>query len=108
VEFATYLPEADEAPTLRDVTPTSTGEQNIFNYVNQAQQKPTLDDYSQQLPTETKLIAEYWNGNIKKLPSAVTNSLDYKARDYGFASGDDLLQAILVAINTQQGLGPGS
>lgn len=97
VEFATVLPEADIPPQLTGREPVSVGQEAIFEYANQPP-TPTFEDWTQQLPTETQLIAAYWNGEIK-LPAAVKNSLDYKARDYGFSSGDDLLQAILISLN---------
>lgn len=98
VNFASVLPEADEPPTLRTDLPTSLsgGQQGVLDYAAQPP-APTFEQWAQQMPTETQLIAAYWSGEIQ-LPSAVVNSLEYKARDYGYASGDDLLQAILISM----------
>lgn len=100
VEFGANLPDAPPLPELTGNEPESVAQQAIYDYATQPP-APSFAEWSQELPLETEVIAGYWSGDIEKLPSAVTNSLDYQARDFGYENGDDLLQAILISLQRE-------
>jgi hypothetical protein len=95
VEFGARLPEA-EKPQLTGNEPQSVGQENIANYANQT--TPDFSYWQSEMPEVTTILADYWT-NGEEIPYAVTKNLDYMARNYGYESGDDMLQAILISMN---------
>ncbi len=94
VEFAQRLPE-EEKPALTGNEPNSVGQENLYQYATQT--APTFQEFQQSLPIESQLIQEYWTSG-EDIPYEVKKSLDYKAQRLGYQDGDDLLEAILIAL----------
>ncbi len=94
VEFGARLPETP-LPELTGNEPESVAQQNIQDYATQT--TPGFDFWQQKMPEVSAILADYWQ-NGGKVPYAVTKNLDYQAQQYGFGSGDDLMQAILISM----------
>ena len=98
VAFGSRLPEAPK-PELTGNTPESVGQQNIQEYANQPASLP-FQYWQSQMPEVSAILADYWT-NGSKLPYAVDKNLDYQAQQYGYNSGDELKQAILISLERQ-------
>jgi hypothetical protein len=95
VTFGSKLPEP-ERPELTGNEPQSAGQQAIANYASQS--TPSFSYWQAELPEVSAILQSYWFGG-QEIPYAVTKNLDYMASNYGFQSGDDMLQAILISMN---------
>ncbi len=95
VAFGAKLPDAPK-PELTGNTPETVGQQNIQEYTQQTTQP--FEYWQGEMPEVSAILADYWQNN-EEIPYAVTKNLDYQASQYGFQSGEDLLQAILVSMN---------
>lgn len=98
VEFGAKLPET-QPPELTGNEPQDLGQKGIQEYAQQS--TPSFDYWQQQMPEVSAILADYWQSG-EEIPYAVTKNLDYTARNYGYNSGDDLLQAILISMQRQQ------
>jgi hypothetical protein len=94
VEFGARLPD-NPMPELTGNEPESVAQQNIQDYATQT--TPGFDYWQSEMPEVSAILSTYWNGT-EKIPYAVKKNLDYQAAQYGFQSGDDLLQAILISM----------
>jgi hypothetical protein len=95
VEFGARLPE-QEPPQLTGNDPQSVAQQNIQDYA-QTQTQP-FEYWQGEMPEVSAILADYWTTG-EEIPYAVRKNLDYQASQYGYQSGDDMLQAILISMN---------
>jgi hypothetical protein len=95
VEFGARLPDTPR-PELTGNTPQSVAQENIQNYATQT--TPGFDYWQSQMPEVSAVLASTWQSG-EAVPYQVKKNLDYQAAQYGFQSGDDLLQAILISLN---------
>jgi hypothetical protein len=90
-KWGAMIPEQGIATSTGN-TPVGSTQQGIQDYLNPEPQV-TIQDYQQMLgPNMSNLLTAHFAEN-KALPAAVTKTLDYQARNFGFQSGNDLLQA---------------
>lgn len=94
VEFGSQLPEA-ERPRLTGNQPANEQQQAIQQYATQ--QAPPFSYWAAELPEVAQIVETTWSAGMD-IPYAVRSELDYRAGQYGFESGDDLLQAILLSM----------
>jgi hypothetical protein len=95
VEFGARLPDTPR-PELTGNSPQSVAQENIANYATQT--TPGFDYWQSQMPEVSAVLASTWQSG-EAVPYQVKKNLDYQAAQYGFQSGDDLLQAILISMN---------
>jgi len=94
LDLARYMPEGEEI-TTREGAP----EELVAGLPEPAM---TFGQWSQAIgPEMTELLLMYAGG--EELPAVVERQLDYDANRYGYDSGDDLLQAILLSLAREVG-----
>lgn len=98
VEFGqNYLPAEIE---LTDAIPENPTQEALQELAPQPQ--ISFEQWSQVIGTPmTELIQDYWY-NGEDLPREVESNLDFMASQYGYNSGDDFLQAILLSMPQAQ------
>lgn len=96
VEFASRIPEAPR-PELRGNEPQNPIQEAIQGYATETPM--SFEQWQQTLgPTLTGIIAQTYQSG-RAMPAAADRELDFKASQYGFESGDDLLRAVLISMN---------
>ncbi len=94
IEFGRHLPDVDIE--TRDATPDSPQQEALFDFANTQQR--TFQDWQQELGEPiTDIIAESWNSG-EDVPRIVVDRLNYLSWQYGYNSGEDLLQQILLSM----------
>jgi len=94
IDFGARLPEAPK-PTFRQDAQNLSPQQQALMQQQQQPQIPFSHFANVVGPPMTSLILDYYNG--QELPEEVMNELDYMAPKNGFASGRDMLRAMLTA-----------
>lgn len=94
IDFGRHLPSVEIE--TRNQAPDSPQQEALLNFANTQQR--TFQDWQQELGQPiTDLIAESWNSG-EDVPRIVVDRLDYLSWQYGFNSGEDLLQQILMSM----------
>jgi hypothetical protein len=92
-QLSAHMPEGQGASIREDIDTTNLGAQNLANSL-QPQQQPTFEDFQNQVPERLmNLVTDYFQ-NGDRLPSAAETQLSRLAKEMGYGSTDDLLQAI--------------
>jgi hypothetical protein len=106
VDFAADLPEGAELGVREGFTPVNPDQEQLANYANQ--QPATAQDYEQALGAPLmNIVSQYYadlmsDPNKAKLAYQASRELDYRAKDFGYNDGDDLLRAILLSLQGVQ------
>jgi hypothetical protein len=95
VQLGTKIPETPAAE-LRPDQPKNPNKTQL-ELQNLAKPAPTAQEWAQELGTPMmELIQDYDNG--KKLPQQIRTKLERDADKYGYLTGDEMLQAILISL----------
>jgi hypothetical protein len=96
VAFGQNLPEPK--PELRTDSEPANPTQAELSQFAQQEQRLSFDEWQQVLgPSASSLILDYWYSG-EDLPKALTSNLNYMAEQYGYESGNDMLQEILMSL----------
>lgn len=99
IQFGDNLPAPDLQTTGNE--PENPVQEELQQFA-QPPPAPTFEEWQQVIgESMSELIQEYWYDD-KALPKQVKSSLDYIAGQYGYSSGDDMLQAILMSLPQAQ------
>lgn len=99
-QLAAHLPEGQDAGIREDYDSTSVTAQNLVNSL-QPQEQPTYQDFQAMVPDRLMRLVEDYYTQSERLPESAQKQLERVARDMGYSSADDLLQAIGISMYAQ-------
>jgi hypothetical protein len=100
-KLSAHIPEGQGAGIREDIDVTNIGAQNLANQL-QPQQQPTFEDFQTQVPPRLMNLVQDYFANGDQLPESANRQLERVARDMGYNTSDDLLQAIGVSLYQAQ------
>jgi hypothetical protein len=99
-KLSAQLPEGQGVSIREDIDTTSPGAMSLSDEL-QPEYKPTYDDFAAQIPDRLMNLVQDYMYNGEPLQESARKQLERLAREMGYGSSDDLLQAIGTSMYTQ-------
>jgi hypothetical protein len=99
-KLSAELPEGENSGIREDVDTTSPGAMSLADEL-QPEYKPTYDDFAAQIPDRLMNLVNDYYYQGEALPESARKQLERLAREMGYSTSDDLLQAIGTSMYTQ-------
>jgi hypothetical protein len=99
-QLSAHLPEGENSGIREDIDTTSPGAMGLANELQPAYQ-PTYDDFASQIPDRLMNLVQDYMYNGEPLQESARKQLERLAREMGYNSSDDLLQAIGTSLYAQ-------
>jgi hypothetical protein len=99
-QLSAHLPEGENSGIREDIDTTSPGAMGLANELQPAYQ-PSYEDFAAQIPDRLLNLVQDYMYNGEPLQESARKQLERLAREMGYNSSDDLLQAIGTSLYAQ-------
>jgi hypothetical protein len=99
-QLSAHLPEGENSGIREDIDTTSPGAMGLANELQPAYQ-PSYEDFAAQIPDRLMNLVQDYMYNGEPLQESARKQLERLAREMGYNSSDDLLQAIGTSLYAQ-------
>jgi hypothetical protein len=99
-QLSAHLPEGENSGIREDIDTTSPGAMGLAGELQPAYQ-PTYEDFAAQIPDRLMNLVQDYMYNGEPLQESARKQLERLAREMGYNSSDDLLQAIGTSLYAQ-------
>jgi hypothetical protein len=99
-KLSAQLPEGQGVSIREDIDTTSPGAMSLSDEL-QPEYKPTYDDFAAQIPDRLMNLVQDYMYNGEPLQESARKQLERLAREMGYSTSDDLLQAIGTSLYQQ-------
>jgi hypothetical protein len=99
-QLSAHLPEGEGVSLREDIDVTNYGAQNLAGQL-QPEEQPTFEDFQAQIPERLLNLTMDYFYSSEPLPASANKQLERLAREMGYGSTEDLLQAIGSSLYTQ-------